>query len=274
MQRPCGPRSTQNQHNLPAAGRRNLPAFGEGGPPGEDPARVSGDTRQSVRGSDRPVIELGCGVVVYPARWAGGVWRAVWTEGGRRRCREAATEQGLAVKLEKVLERLSAGAANTQRPGADLIGYYLSPDRLPAGRQWSRKHAHTQARLCERFAAPVIAGLACEDITAGHMQQIVNAAPTPGEGDRVQGMISALVSAGIDGGYLTNPRLKQVHWQAGDRPLPPPRAAPGVVGRRRASLLTSPPGRSQVRRRAALPTPTCGGSRTGWSAGCYTGCSA
>jgi integrase len=54
------------------------------------------------------------------------------------------------------------------------------------------------------------------------MQQIVNAAPTPGEGNRVQGMISALVAAGIDGGYLTNPRLKQVHWQAGDRPLPPP----------------------------------------------------
>jgi hypothetical protein len=37
------------------------------------------------------------------------------------------------------------------------------------------------------------------------MQQIVNAAPTPGEGRRVQGMISALVSAGIEGGYLANP---------------------------------------------------------------------
>jgi integrase len=62
----------------------------------------------------------------------------------------------------------------------------------------------------------------CQDITTVHMQQIVNAAPTPGEGTRVQGMISALISAGIDGGYLTNPRLKQVHWQAGDRPLPSP----------------------------------------------------
>ena len=27
------------------------------------------------------------------------------------------------------------------------------PGRLPAGRQWSRKHAHTQRRLWERFAA-------------------------------------------------------------------------------------------------------------------------
>ena len=33
-------------------------------------------------------------------------------------------------------------------------------------------------------------------------------------------MLSALVAAGIEGGYLTNPRLAKVHWQAGDRPLP------------------------------------------------------
>ena len=33
-------------------------------------------------------------------------------------------------------------------------------------------------------------------------------------------MLSALVAAGIKGGYLTNPRLAMVHWQAGDRPLP------------------------------------------------------
>jgi hypothetical protein len=37
------------------------------------------------------------------------------------------------------------------------------------------------------------------------MQQIVNAAPTAGEGDRVRRMISALVTAGIAGGYLASP---------------------------------------------------------------------
>jgi hypothetical protein len=36
-------------------------------------------------------------------------------------------------------------------------------------------------------------------------------------------MISALVTAGLEGGYLANPRLAKVHWQAGDRPMPPPR---------------------------------------------------
>ncbi len=107
--------------------------------------------------------------------------------------------------------------------GADLIAFYLSPDRLPVPRQWSRKHAHTQRRLCERFAAPVIGAILCQDITTGHMQKIVNAAPTPGEGDRVQGMILALVTAGLEGGYLASPRLAKVHWQAGDRPLPAPR---------------------------------------------------
>jgi hypothetical protein len=35
-------------------------------------------------------------------------------------------------------------------------------------------------------------------------------------------MISALVSAGIEGGYLINQRLAKVHWHAGDRALPAP----------------------------------------------------
>jgi hypothetical protein len=173
----------------------------------------------------RLVVELDCGVMVYPARREGDRWRAVWVEDGRRRYLEGVTEQRLAVKLEKVVERLSADAPNMERPGTELIAFYLSPDRLPADRQWSRKHAHTQRRLCERFAVPVISGLACQDITTGDMQQIVNAAPTPGEGARARGMISALVSAGITGGYLASARLKEVHWQAGDRLLPPPQVS-------------------------------------------------
>jgi hypothetical protein len=67
-----------------------------------------------------------------------------------------------------------------------LIAWYLSPGRLPAGEQWSRKHAHTQRRLCERFVAPVIAGMACQDSRVADMQRIVNAAPTAQEGGRLQ----------------------------------------------------------------------------------------
>jgi hypothetical protein len=57
-------------------------------------------------------------------------------------------------------------------------------------------------------------------IKTSHTQQIVNAAPTSGEGDRVHRMISALVSVGLEAGYLANPRLAKAHWQAGDRELP------------------------------------------------------
>jgi len=47
-------------------------------------ARVSADVRGSVRGADREVVEVGFGVVVYPPGGSspGGVWRAVYAEGG------------------------------------------------------------------------------------------------------------------------------------------------------------------------------------------------
>ena len=83
--------------------------------------------------------------------------------------------------------RLAADAPGLERPSSDLIAFYLSPGRLPAGRPWSRKHADTQRRLCARYLAPVIAGLACEDIKTVHMQAAVNAAPTAKEGARVPG---------------------------------------------------------------------------------------
>ena len=68
---------------------------------------------------------------MYPARGDGSRWRAVWYENGELRQCEAASEAKLAARLEKVAERLAAGAPNLERPGADLIAYYLSPGRLP-----------------------------------------------------------------------------------------------------------------------------------------------
>lgn len=93
-----------------------------------------------------------------------------------------------------------------ERSGADLIAWYLSPGRFPAGEQWSRKHAHTQRRLCERFVAPIIGSLARQDIRVADMQRNVNAAPTAQEGGRLHALIPALVGSGIRGGYLANAR--------------------------------------------------------------------
>jgi hypothetical protein len=130
----------------------------------------------------RPVIELDCGITVYPARFDGDRCRAIWYEDGQRQQCESVREDKLADRLERVTERLRADAPNMRRTGADLIAWYLDPDRHPAKDRWSRKHAHTQRRLCERFAAPVIDTVTCQDIKTGHMQRIVNAAPTAGEG--------------------------------------------------------------------------------------------
>ena len=194
--------------------RLSVPQAGAKSRGGRGPARVSGDTRESVRDSARVVVEVECGILVYPPEEAGEPWRAVFTENGRRRFRQAMTEAELAAKLEKVTDRLRAGAPDMERPGADLIAHYLDPDRLPVSKRWSRRHADTQRRLCQRFAAPVIAGVTCQDITVGHMQQIVSAAPTASEGERLHRCLSAMVTAGIKGGYLANPRLREVHWQA------------------------------------------------------------
>jgi integrase len=102
--------------------------------------------------------------------------------------------------------------------------------------RWSRKHADTQRRLCQRYATPVIGAVTCQDIAVNHTQKIVNAAPTAGEGDRVHRMLSAMVGAGLKGGYLVDPMLAGVHWQAGDRPLPAPKVT--VAGE--SALLVDP----------------------------------
>jgi hypothetical protein len=59
----------------------------------------------------------------------------VWHEAGERAQCEAASEEKLATKLEKVKVRLEADAPGMSQPGSALIAHYLDPDRLPAGRR-------------------------------------------------------------------------------------------------------------------------------------------
>jgi integrase len=173
----------------------------------------------------RVVVEMECGILVYPPQQEGEPWRAAFTENGQRRFRQAMTEAGLAAKLAKVTERLATRAPNLEQPGSALIAHYLDPDRLPVTERWSRKHADTQTRLCTRFAEPVIAAVTCQDITVAHMQQIVDSAPTAKEGDRLRRCLSAMVTAGLKGGYLVSPQLREVHWKPAGRPVPEPKPA-------------------------------------------------
>jgi hypothetical protein len=62
---------------------------------------ASGTGRAATRGGG-PVIELECGITVYPAREEHGRWRAVWHENGERQQCEAASEDKLAAKLARV----------------------------------------------------------------------------------------------------------------------------------------------------------------------------
>jgi hypothetical protein len=73
-------------------------------------------------------------------------------------------EEKLAGKLEKVRLRLAMDAANATKPGAELIAWYLNPDRLPVAARWSSKHADKQRQLCQRYVAPVIGTVTCQDI--------------------------------------------------------------------------------------------------------------
>jgi hypothetical protein len=88
---------------------------------------VRGDAREGTRGNGRVVVEVVGGITVYPARWPGDRWRATWYEGGVRRQCQAASEERLAARPEKVSARLAADAANMERSGAELIAFFLSP---------------------------------------------------------------------------------------------------------------------------------------------------
>ena len=64
------------------AGARRRVSPARGGPRSRSAARpgalLRGDARAANRGDGRVVVELECGVTVYPAREPGGRWRAVW----------------------------------------------------------------------------------------------------------------------------------------------------------------------------------------------------
>ena len=73
------------------------------------------------------------------------------------------------------------------------------------------------------------------------MQAVVNAAPTGKEGERLRRCLSAMVTAGIKGGYLASPRLREVHWQAAGRPVPGLQASVAGETALYATRARSPP---------------------------------
>jgi hypothetical protein len=159
------------------------------------------------------------GITVYPPTREGNPWRAVWydPDGKRRHC-QAQSEAKMVVKLEPVKARLKADADRAQCPVADLIACYLDPSRKAEDKQWSFSYRLVQEKRCARILA-AIGHLTCEEIRLIHVQQIVNAAPTADSGAKMRSMVRAVVKLGIDEGFLTNPRLGAVRWEAAGRPM-------------------------------------------------------
>jgi len=79
--------NTKVSQAAPDQGPRRSAGRGLAGRPARGLARVAGDARRSSRNSGRVVVELGCGVMVYPPEVEGEPWRAVWVENGQRRYR-------------------------------------------------------------------------------------------------------------------------------------------------------------------------------------------
>jgi hypothetical protein len=112
------------------------------------------------------VVELECGITVYPARAEDGRWRAVWHEDGQRQQCEAPSEEKLAAQLEKVKIRLEADAPNMRQPGAALLAHYLDPPprrgRATGSAAWFRRGASrywaSSPRSIVRYSAGVASG--------------------------------------------------------------------------------------------------------------------
>ena len=138
-------------------------------------------------------------MTVYPARVAGGRWRAVWYENGQRRQCEAASEDRLAAKLEKVTERLVLPTRPTSKwPGADLIAFYLSADRHPGRAGNGPPSTPTPSGGCASgSSSPVIAG----DLLPGHKNSPHATGrerrADRGEGTRLRRALSAMVTAAV-----------------------------------------------------------------------------
>src|SRR5258708_2539511 len=110
-------KSSTKSPQLAHSGGGRPASRGKAGSPAAGRVLANGTGRAATRGGGE-VIELEHGITVYPAREEPGRWRAVWYENGVRQQCEAVEEAKLAARLEKVTERLAAGAPNMKRPGA------------------------------------------------------------------------------------------------------------------------------------------------------------
>lgn len=99
--------------------------------------------------------------------------------------------------------------------GAHLVGHYLDTNRRPPRvTQWSVKHREEQTRICEKYVLPVIAEVACRELTGADFQEIIDLASTPSVAHHIRRTLTALMGAGVEEGYAMVGRdlLRCIRW--------------------------------------------------------------
>lgn len=151
---------------------------------------------------------------MYPPLREGQPWKAVWTEpNGRRGSCTAKSEAHMAARLDSIGARLRVDAPNALRRGSALVEYYLSQGWKPAENAWSRSYRKQQRYLCDKHVLPVLARLQCSEITAPHLQAVVDRATSASCAGKLAGLIRSLVRVGVDGGFLTDQSVSETAWR-------------------------------------------------------------
>lgn len=173
----------------------------------------------------RDALEFAAGVVAYSPPRPGGYWRVRWREDGRRRETTARSRDEAVARAGELVERLGLGTPTdlARAPGAALAAHYLDRSRRPArGRAWSERHREEQDSYCRRFVIPVVGAIECGRLTRGDFQRILDRAPTVSVAEHLRRCLTALVTAGLEEGFLLARQdvLRGVHWRdpAGDEP--------------------------------------------------------
>lgn len=170
------------------------------------------------------VIETPEGITIYPPSAPGKPWRAAWNDpDGQRRFKQAPTQAELATKLEPVTARLRADAHRTEALVTELVAAYLDPSRLARRRPWSASYRDEQTRRCNHIIR-ALGQLRCEQLKVDHLQRLVNEADGWDPGTKLCRTVNAIMKIGYAKGFVTNPRLHMIVWEANGRPLPTPKA--------------------------------------------------
>lgn len=158
----------------------------------------------------KPPRKLAHGVTVYDQRDRNGRWRVVWTNPhtGKKRSAERSSElEALEVAREVVamLDAPRPGAANQRRKMAELVAYYLDPNR-PDTHTWSAGYRARQDSICRTWVLPHVGELRCQDVTPDHLKRVVAEAARAGRTAEtlhtIASTITGVCTAGREAGFF------------------------------------------------------------------------